>query len=146
MRTHTIVKYLLPTLFLAASIQLSNAQAPVAQPTPSQRIDDNGPGWLWDQMSRCDSTDATVASAHAGGPGSSANYIFTGTGIAIYGVSAHTVEVGNVIHRTGKIRVTLDGVIKGQFPDYTPGQSADTPVCIIRNLSYEIHSIVLEAR
>jgi hypothetical protein len=141
MPTRTKSKYLLPALLLAVSIQLAHAQAPVAPSPPSQKIGDNDPGWLWDQMSKCDTGDA---SAHAGGPGSSATYIFTGTGVSIYGVSGRTVEVGNVVHRIGKIQVTLDGVVKGQFLDYTPGQSLNTPVCIIRNLPSGNHAVIIE--
>jgi len=134
---------LLVALAAATNVCSCWAQTPSAAPA-AVRVDDKAPGWIWDRMSSCTSLSSTIASAHAGGPGSSATYIFTGTGVTIYGVPARTVEVNNVVYRTGKLRVTIDGQVKGEFPEYAAGQSPDAPLCTIRNLAYANHSIYLE--
>ena len=141
---------------IAASISVPqltcSGQAPVlasinsssASLTPPTTIADSAPGWLWDHMSSCDPTDSSPAGAHAGGPSSSGTYVFSGTGLAIYSVPDRTVSVASVVHRTGKLRITIDGVVRGEFVQYTPGQATNAPIFVGHGLPDGNHSLLVE--
>jgi len=126
---------LIAVLSVVTVDRIATAQTTPSAPTAA--IDDKAPGWMWDHMMSCDASGPPSVSAHAGGPGSSATYIFSGTGVTVSGISGSTVSVSNAIHRVGKIRVTLDGSVKGQFADASTIFSA-------RNLADQNHSLILE--
>jgi len=135
MKVHVGLIALIAVLALFFVDRTATAQTPPSATTTA--IDDKAPGWMWDHMMGCDASGPPSVSAHAGGPGSSATYIFSGTGVTISGISGSTVSVGNAIHRVGKIRVTLDGSVRGQFAD------AST-IFSVRNLADQNHSLILE--
>jgi hypothetical protein len=117
--------------------RIVDAQSLSTGSAPATVVDDKAPGWMWDHMLSCDASGPPLVSAHAGGPGSSATYIFSGTGITISGISGSTVSVCNTIHRVGKVRVTLDGSVVGQFADASTIVSA-------HNLADQNHSLIIE--
>jgi hypothetical protein len=108
-------------------------------------ISDSAPGWLWDGMSACDSSGPPSVSAHAGPAGASGTYVFTGTGVTIYGIADSTVKVGNVVHRVNHIRITVDGVTEGEVSDSVQGTVASPVIFTVHNLPNQNHSLVLEA-
>ena len=136
-------------LFLAVSIAVTayscSAQTPGATPQAPATISDKDPGWIWDQMTSCVCPEPSPASAHAGGPGSSATYIFTGSGIEVFSISERELTVGSAAHRTGKVRITIDGQSKGEFAEYTPGQTAGAALFSIHGLPEKNHSLLIEA-
>jgi len=129
-----------PLIFTACAVY---AQAPTA--APPTLITDTAPGWLWDDMKACDASGPPSVSAHAGGPGSSATFVFTGTGVTINGISDTTVKVNNAVHRVHHIKITIDGVVEGEVSDTAPGQAAPPAIFAVHNLQNLNHSLVLEA-
>jgi len=117
MRTQFLTTCLTLALVAATTSSPSWGQSPIANST----IADTDSGWIWDHMSSCDTSGSAVASAHAGGPGSTGTYIFKGTGVAVFSVPAPMVQVSGGIHHVGTLRVTIDGAKLGDFPEYTPG-------------------------
>ena len=131
--------------FLAASSAYSCfAQTPGTTSPASAAVDDSAPGWIWDHMSSCDSTGLPRVGAHAGGPGSSATYVFSGTGITLFGLSAPAVQVDNTRHMTGKLRVTIDGIARGDFSENLPGQSPNAALFSIHNLPNKNHALIVQ--
>jgi len=141
MRTKTLSIWSINILLAIIAIQPCAAQSAAA--TAPSNITDTASGWIWDHMASID-PDSTTVSAHAGGPGSSGTYIFEGTGVLVYGPGEDIVQVGNAAHRTGRVRVTVDGVNEGEFADFTRGQAANAAICAVHNLQDGNHSLILE--
>jgi hypothetical protein len=134
--------YLSIACVIAAASCTSRAQTPAA--TAPITIDDKSPAWIWDHMYTCDTLDSSTCSSHAGGDGCSGTYIFSGTGVTLYGPGSRTIQVNNAVHRVGKIKISIDGVSEGEFPEYVPGQSSKTPVFTFHNLQSGNHSLIVE--
>jgi len=139
-------KQLMRTCCLAAVSLILAAGAGSAQTlSPASRvISDAAPGWLWDNMRTCDASGPPSVSAHAGGPGASATYVFTGTGVTVYGISESSVKVNDVVHRVHRLKITIDGVVEGAVSDTMPGQASPPALFSVHNLQNVNHSLVLE--
>jgi hypothetical protein len=141
---------LLQPRILAAVCVIFSAAACLLQTQPASAstygaITDSAPGWLWDGMSACDAPGPSSVSAHAGPAGASATYVFTGTGVTIYGIAESTVKVANVIHRVNHIRISVDGMNEGEVSDNVTGDAAAPVIFVIHNLPNQNHSLVLQA-
>jgi len=78
-------------------------------------IDDNAAGWTWAGMSSIADDMLRGGTAHAGGPQSSATYVFHGTGVEVFTVTGPTVVVDGHAHKPGTINISVDGKPQGTF-------------------------------
>lgn len=87
----------------------SSTSATTTSTNASETIDDRADGWTWKGMVECDEDDLYKGSGRAGGPGTYADYTFTGTGVVVYGMSAATIAVDGASHAMGSVSVWIDG-------------------------------------
>ena len=103
-----IVPFAVIAAFLCACpISLYAVQADIAAPSaPAQAA---ALGWTWSGM--VDYPNQLIANGvgHAGGPGSFGALTFQGSSVDVYCVKGPTVTVDQRAHRTGKVKISLDG-------------------------------------
>lgn len=102
-------------LFLATCAYADNMPVSV-DPATGQRtsVDDNASGWVWSGMTIHGDPNCYGGSAHAGGPGSFGTYTFYGTGVTVYVTRGPIIIQGDIAHKTGELRVSIDGEVKGE--------------------------------
>ena len=103
------MRNLIMTTGLVLGMLTTAFAAPATQPVTSGQIDDFAPGWVWSGMTEYDDPGLYGGRAHAGGPGGYGSFTFTGTGVEVIGVAAPEVQVDGHIHRSGSMRISIDG-------------------------------------
>lgn len=86
--------------------------APTQSKVP-ETIDDKAPGWTWKGMIELDDDNMFKGSGHVGGPGTYADYTFSGTGVQVYGLAAPTIVVDSHSHSMGSASAWIDGKLAG---------------------------------
>jgi len=71
-------------------------------------------------------------------------YVFSGTGLAIYSVADRTLSVAKCSPQARQLRVSIDGVVRGEFVEYIPGQSTNAPIFVVHGLPDANHSLLVE--
>jgi len=96
-----ILFWVSPYAGFAVQADIASPSAPAAS---SQAL-----GWTWSGMVDYPNQLIANGAGHAGGPGSFGALTFQGASVDVYCVKGPTVTVDQRAHRTGKVKITLDG-------------------------------------
>jgi hypothetical protein len=102
-------------------------------------IDDTAPGWVWNGMTEYDDPGLYGGQAHAGGPGGYGSFTFTGTGVEVVGVASPTIQVDGHVHRTGSLKISIDGKEQNTASTRRPSTEYNFSVGQITGLTRGIH-------
>jgi len=75
----------------------------------SGTVEDSDEEWIWTGMQTVSGPEFHKGSARAGAPATSGVYVFTGTGVGVFGIHAVEIKAGGVSHSLGKMTVIIDG-------------------------------------
>jgi len=78
-------------------------------------VDSGNAGWTWNGMSVYDDPQCQNGTGRAGGPGSTADYAFDGTGVSVYVLRTDNVIVDGKAHKVGRIAVKLDNTFNSEI-------------------------------
>jgi len=93
-----------------------------------------------------DYEDPDIPAGHgrAGGPGTYGAYTFAGTGIDVFAVKSAALTVDGKTHKTGKIRISMDGKVIETVELASADKDARYRVASISHLSDGIHVLQVE--
>ncbi len=117
---------------------------PLVTPSGGVVLDDSQPGWIWTGMVEYQDPGLHGGTAHAGGPGRSCAYTFSGTGVEVFGMKGPTVTVDGRAHRMGSVNVFIDGKLKGTSSERASDSVYDCTVARITGLSDGNHVLQVE--
>jgi len=78
-------------------------------------VDCANAGWTWTGMSPYNDTQCLNGAGRAGGPGSTADYAFDGSGVSICVLRAESIVVDGKAHKVGRIAVKLDSTFNSEI-------------------------------
>ena len=104
----------------------------------------NAPGWTWHNMTAYDDPSLTNSTGLAGGPSADGAYTFHGTGVILYGVTGPYVSVDGRRHRTGSVRLSIDGQTKTEVSMLHDDFDAGVNVTSVTGLPNASHDIKIE--
>ena len=103
-----------------------------------------GENWIWSHMVDYDDPGLQTGHAHAGGPGSYGVFTFTGSGIDVYGVACPIVTVDQKTHRTGKVKISIDGKVQSVISLASADVDFHHKIISIAGLSNGNHALEVE--
>jgi len=139
--------YALSTIILLATITTQSplaAQEPDRQATQTHIIDATATGWTWSGMEPYADPTLFKGTGRAGGPGTYAVYTFSGGSIQVYGLTGPGIDVDGVRHRLGKMRISIDGHVKGVVNVGKTEESSDRMLLELTGLPAGNHVLQLE--
>jgi len=132
---------LIAIVIAAIANQLSALSIATSTPT----IDDGAPGWVWAGMLEYDDSRLVGGSAHAGGPGTSADYTFQGDSVHVIGMRGTVIDINGARHRLGKLRVSIDGNVKDTVDTSAIDDEYQTSVFSAAGLGPGNHVLTVES-
>ena len=129
---------------VVSTINTVHATTALTLPGQSNAVEDTQPGWTWSGMVDAEDDGFSGGTAHAGGPGTYCAYTFTGTGVQVYGLRGPDIIVDGHHHKLGKLRITIDGHVKGVATVSGVIRSYSNTVGEVVGLTPGLHVLVLE--
>ncbi len=100
--------------------------------------------WTWSGMVDYDDPDLSTGHGHAGGPGTYGAFTFSGTGVDVFAVKSPTVTVAQRAHRTGKVKISIDGKEKDTVDLAASDKDPHFKIASIGGLSSGNHVLEVE--
>ena len=107
-------------------------------------VNNNDPAWVWTGMKETPNDDIIGGSGRAGGPAACGVYTFTGTGITVYAMKGPAVAVDQRAHKTGKLKITVDGKEQDTVNLVASEAAYNTKVYTVSGLTDTPHVIQLD--
>jgi hypothetical protein len=112
---------------------------------PGQIVEDTDEGWTWTGMAAVSGAQFHGGSVHAGGPGTSGVYVFTGVGVVLYSLHADGIRVNNHTNPLGKLSIAIDGKPKDTVDLSAAQETPDAKVFSVSSLSEGTHVLEVKA-
>lgn len=107
-------------------------------------IDDRDDAWTWNGATEYSESGLNNATGETVGPHGFGVCLFSGTGAALYGMSGSSVTIDDKTHPFGKVKITIDGHLKGVVSLISPDTEYGHKIFSITGLRPGNH--VLEVR
>jgi len=107
-------------------------------------IEDTDEDWTWTGMQAVPEPQCRNGSIRAGGLATSGVYLFTGTGVGIYGPHASTITIDGKPHDLGKMVVRIDGAQKAVIDLSKPPADPNARIFQIDDLKKGNHVLQLK--
>jgi hypothetical protein len=138
------VCYAIAGIGFALGASVSTPARGVQEPVTSGLIDDNAPGWTWSGMTLVSDSQLGGGTGHAGGPGTYGVYAFSGAGVDVIAMRGPAVADGGRSHRTGKLKVMIDGQEKDTVNLAAAENEYNVKVFHVAGLSNGTHVLELD--
>lgn len=145
MKLNYVVTFAATLFAVIASYCPATADSPAPAPaTTPTNVGVNDPGWTWSGMSEYDDPEIPSGQGRAGGPGTSGTYSFTGTAVSIFVLRCPVVAVGGRQHRTGSLRISIDGRPQHVISVSSSDSECNVDACDVTELANTLHVLQLE--